>query len=86
MYAACGGQGQRPAVAHDPLQARKQTDERCRRIAELEALASHGVAMLQAQDAGEFDRGRKLTDGGVTARLLHQVCKAGLSRGVAVQA
>jgi transposase len=77
-------QDHRLVVAHDPLQAREQTEERRRRIGELEALAAQWVGKLEAQDAGEVSRGRKLTDGGATARLFHEVCEARLSRIVKV--
>jgi len=77
-------QGHRLVLAHDPLRAREQTEERRRRIAELEALAAQWVDKLQAQDAGEVGRGRKLTDGGAKARLFHEVCDARLSRIVKV--
>lgn len=77
-------QGHRLVVAHDPLLAGEQSAERRQQIAELEALAAQWQDKLQAQDAGEFGRGRRLTDGGATARLFHEVCQARLSRIVKV--
>ena len=77
-------QGHRLVVAHDPQQAREQSAERRRRIAELEALAAQWADKLQAQDAGELGRGRRLTEGGATARLFHEACEARLSRIVKV--
>ena len=38
------------------------------------------MATLDAQDAGHKRRGRRLSDGGATARLYHAVCDARLSR------
>ena len=77
-------QGRRLVVAHDPQRAREQTAQRRQRIAEIEARAAQWVDKLQAQDAGESYRGRKLTDGGATARLFHEVCEAHLTRIVKV--
>lgn len=77
-------QGHRLVVAHDPVRASEQTRQRRQRIEELEALAAQWVDKLQAQDAGEVHRGRKLTDGGARARLFHAVADAQLSRIVKV--
>ena len=73
-------QGRRLVVAHNPVQATAQTQLRRERIAALEARATELVGKLDAQDAGEKRRGRKLSDGGATARFYHQVCEAHLTR------
>lgn len=77
-------QGRRLVVAHDPERAREQTQQRRARIAQLEAQAAQWADKLDAQDAGEVQRGRKLTDGGARARLFHAVADAQLSRIVKV--
>lgn len=77
-------QGHRLVVAHDPVRAREQTRERRSRIEALERLGKAWADKLDAQDAGEVHRGRKLTDGGARARLFHAVADAQLSRIVKV--
>jgi transposase len=74
----------RLVMAHDPQRAGEQTRVRRERIAELEARAEHLAGKLDGQDAGQAGRGRKLSDGGATARFYHQVCEAHLARIVKV--
>lgn len=77
-------QGHRLVVAHDPARAREQTRERQDRIEALEKQGKQWADKLDAQDAGEVHRGRKLTDGGARARFFHAVADAQLSRIVKV--
>jgi transposase len=78
------GQEVRLVMAHDPQRAAEQTRLRRERIAELEARALELAGKLDGQDAGKAARGRKLSDGGATARFYHQVCEAHLARIVKV--
>ena len=71
-------------VAHHPGRATEQTQARRVRIAKLEAQAAHWSTKLDAQDAGNKGKGRKLSDGGATARLHHEVKEAHLTRIVKV--
>jgi transposase len=77
-------QGQRLVVAHDPHQARQQTQARRERIAVLIQRGQQLADKLDQQDAGVSSRGRKLTDGGARARFFHEVCDARLSTIVKV--
>ena len=77
-------QSLRLVVAHDPARAREQTDLRRERIAALQARADDLAGKLDAQDAGQIRRGRKLSDSGAKARLFHEVADARLSRIVKV--
>lgn len=77
-------QGLRLVVAHNPLQAAEQTANRQARIDQLRQRADQLVGKLDSQDAGKVYRGRKLSDGGVTARFFHEVSEAHLSRIVKV--
>ena len=72
--------GLRLVVAHDPHAAQQAGAERDALIAELEAKAQAWAEKLQAQDAGQTARGRKLSDGGATARLYREVCDAHMAR------
>lgn len=72
--------GLRLVVAHDPHAAQQAGAERDALIAELEAKAQAWAQKLQAQDAGQTARGRKLSDGGATARLYREVCDAHMAR------
>ncbi len=74
----------RLVVAHDPARAVEQRTDRDRKIAALEQEAERLVDKLDRQDAGVKHRGRKLSDGGATARLYKQVCEASLARIVKV--
>lgn len=77
-------QGLRLVVAHNPLQAAEQTANRQARIDQLRQRADQLVGKLDSQDAGKVYRGRKLSDGGVTARFFHEVSEAHLSRIIKV--
>lgn len=72
--------GLRLVVAHDPHAAQQAGAERDALIADLEAKAQAWAEKLQAQDAGQTARGRKLSDGGATARLYREVCDAHMAR------
>lgn len=71
-------------AAHNPQTAAQMGQRRDTTIAELEQQAEQCTAKLQAQDAGQRARGRKLSDGGTTARFYHAVCEAHLSRIIRV--
>jgi len=70
--------------AHDPLRAAEQSQQRQVRMDALLARAEQCVAKLDAQDAGQAARGRKLSDGGAKARLYHEVIEARLGRIIEV--
>jgi len=74
----------RLVVAHNPVQAAEQTTRRRERIQELEARAAQFAGKLDGQDAGLKGRGRKLSDGGATARFYHEVSESHLLRIVRV--
>ena len=76
--------GLRLVVAHNPEQAREQTQLRRERIAQVQAKAQQWAGKLDGQDAGEVRRGRKLSDSGAKARLYHEVCDAHLARIIKV--
>jgi hypothetical protein len=71
-------------VAHDPLTAAQAGTQRDARIAELHQQAAQWASKLDEQDTGKAVRGRKLSDGGASARLYHAVCEAHLARIVRV--
>lgn len=71
-------------AAHDPETAAERSQRRDQTIAELEQQAARWSDKLQAQEAGQRARGRKLSDGGTTARFHHAVCEAHLTRIVRV--
>lgn len=77
-------QGLRLVVAHNPHQAVEQTARRRARIQELETRAAQLAGKLDGQDAGVKSRGRKLSDGGATARFYHEVSESHLLRIVRV--
>jgi transposase len=77
-------QGLRLVVAHNPHQAAEQTARRRARIQELETRAAQLAGKLDGQDAGLKSRGRKLSDGGATARFYHEVGESHLLRIVRV--
>ena len=77
-------QTHRLVVAHNPERAREQTDKRRQRIAALQTRAAELAGKLDAQDAGQTRRGRKLSDSGAKARFFHEVCDAHLSRIIRV--
>lgn len=70
----------RLVVAHDPVRAAEQSTRRRSRIAELEAFADKLVGKLDAQDAGQTERGRKASDRGAYSRFRHAVAEAKLTR------
>jgi transposase len=77
-------QGLRLVVAHDPSRAQEQTAKRTARIAALQARASELASKLDAQDAGQKRRGRKLSDSGAKACFFHEVADAHLSKIIKV--
>lgn len=74
----------RLVVAHNPDQAKAQTQSRRDRIAALEARAQTLAGKLDAQQAGAVKRGRKLSDSGVKARFFHEVSEARLAHIIRV--
>jgi len=70
--------------AHDPLRAAEQSQQRQVRMDALLARAEQCVAKLDAQDAGQTAKGRKLSDAGAKARLYHEVIEARLGRIIEV--
>jgi hypothetical protein len=72
--------GHRLIVAHDPLRSTEQSEKRRARIAELEAMAERMVGKLDAQDAGQTDRGRRASDRGAYSRFTRAVAEAELTR------
>jgi transposase len=77
-------QERRLVVAHNPERAREQTVQRRARIQALQARAEQLAGKLDAQDAGQARRGRKLSDSGAKARFFHEVCDAHLTRIIKV--
>ena len=71
-------------VAHDPVAAKQASTKRDELIAALLSKAQQWVGKLDAQEAGEAARGRKLSDGGARARFYHEVCEAHMARIVRV--
>lgn len=71
-------QDRRLVVAHRPDVAAKQTVARDEKIAELQTEARAVFEKLDEQDAGKRRRGRKLSDGGATARFYRAVSEARL--------
>ncbi|MDP3425068.1 MAG: IS1634 family transposase [Burkholderiaceae bacterium] len=84
LIAEAQWQGLRLVVAHNPQQAAEQTAKRQARIKQLRQRADQLTGKLDSQDAGKVYRGRKLSDGGVTARFFHEVSEAHLSRIIKV--
>jgi len=77
-------QGHRLVVAHDPMRAAEQAQERQARIDALKQRADQLADKLDAQDEGQVQRGRKLSDSGAKARFFHEVCDAHLARIIKV--
>ncbi|MFG5411195.1 IS1634 family transposase, partial [Piscinibacter sakaiensis] len=77
-------QGHRLVVAHNPVRAAEQTQERLARIRALQQRADQLAGKLDAQDEGKVQRGRKLSDSGAKARFFHEVSDAHLARIVKV--
>ena len=74
----------RLVVAHDPVSAQRRTQARREQIAELIALGQQWGGRLDAQDTGQRQRGRPLSDSGAKARLYHAVKDAGLAHLIKV--
>jgi transposase len=77
-------QGHRLVVAHNPVRAAEQTQERLARIHALQQRADQLAGKLDAQDEGKVQRGRKLSDSGAKARFFHEVSDAHLARIIQV--
>lgn len=77
-------QGHRLVVAHNPVRAAEQTQERLARIHALQQRADQLAHKLDAQDEGKVQRGRKLSDSGAKARFFHEVSDAHLARIIQV--
>ncbi|RMG57383.1 MAG: IS1634 family transposase, partial [Bacteroidetes bacterium] len=77
-------QGQRLVIAHDPERAVEQTTVRDQKIKALEQEAEQLATKLDRQDEGIKSRGRKLSDGGATAKLYKKVCEASLAKIIKV--
>ncbi len=71
-------------VAHDPLRALEQTQERKKTIQALIDQGEQWAGKLGDQDYGVKSRGRKLSDSGAKARFYHAVCEAHLSKIIQV--
>lgn len=69
----------RLVVAHNPEQAKAQTQSRRERITALEPRAQSLAGKFDAQEAGAIKRGRKLSDSGAKARFFHEVSEARLA-------
>jgi transposase len=74
--------GHRLVVAHDPERAAAQAAKRRCKITELDDLAAKLVKKLDAQDAGQSERGRKASDRGAYSRFQHAIAEAKLTRFV----
>jgi transposase len=77
-------QGHRLVVAHNPVRAAEQTQDRLARIHALQQRAQALAGKLDAQDEGKVQRGRKLSDSGAKARFFHEVSDAHLARIIKV--
>jgi transposase len=77
-------QGHRLVMAHSPVRAAEQTQERLARIHALQQRADQLAGKLDEQDEGKVRRGRKLSDSGAKARFFHEVSDAHLARIVKV--
>ena len=77
-------QGHRLVVAHNPVRAAEQTQQRLASIQALQQRADQLAGKLDAQDEGKVHRGRKLSDSGAKARFFHEVSDAHLARIVKV--
>lgn len=74
----------RLVVAHNPVRAAEQTQERLACIHALQQRADQLAGKRNAQDEGKVHRGRKLSDSGAKARFFHEVSEAHLARIVKV--
>jgi len=77
-------QGHRLVVAHNPVRAAEQSQQRLARIHALQQRADQLAGKLDAQDEGKLQRGRKLSDSGAKARFFHEVSDAHLARIIQV--
>jgi hypothetical protein len=77
-------QGHRLVVAHNPLRAAEQSQERLARIHALQQRADQLAGKLDAQVEGKVQRGRKLSNSGAKARFFHAVSDAHLGRIIKV--
>lgn len=77
-------QGHRLVVAHNPVRAAEQSQERMARVHALQQRADQLAGKLDAQDEGKVQRGRKLSDSGAKARFFHEVSEAHLARIIQV--
>jgi transposase len=77
-------QEQRLIVAHDPVRAADETVARDARINAIEEEAQRLTEKLIRQDEGKTTRGRKLSDGGATARLYKEVSESSLAKIVRI--
>jgi transposase len=78
--------GRRLVVAHDPATATKMHRDRREQLHSLCTLADELQTKLDAQDAGERERGRALTDHGAKMRFHQAVAERRLSRVIQVDA
>ncbi|WP_022950134.1 IS1634 family transposase [Methylohalobius crimeensis] len=72
--------GRRVVVAHDPERAQIQRERRRRKLDELVALGDRLAQKLDAQDAGQTERGRRASDRGAYSRFARAVHEAHFSR------
>jgi transposase len=84
IVAEANWQGHRLVVAHNPVQAAEQTQDRLARIQALQQRADQLAGKLDDQDGGKVQRGRKLSDSGAKARFFHEVSDAHLARIIQV--
>jgi transposase len=71
-------------VAHNPVHAGEQTQERLARIHALQERAQALADKLVAQDESKVQRGRKLSDSGAKARFFHEASDAHLAHIIKV--
>ncbi len=76
--------GQRLVVAHDPVRAAEQTQQRQKKIQTLINQGEQWAGKLGDQEQGLKQRGRKLSDSGAKARFYHAVSEAHLSKIIRV--
>ena len=69
----------RLVMAHDPARAAEQTQKRRAQIQALVEQGERWAGKLDAQDAGQVKRGRKLSDSGAKARFYRAVAEAHLA-------
>lgn len=78
VFGEVAWQGLRLIWAHDPDRAAEQGRQRQARIDEIVASAQARAGKLDAQDAGEVFRGRRLSDSGAKAWMFREVSEANL--------